>query len=181
MKIRLTETQRNCLRFGYTIGHGAVAVARADTLTKLVRLRLIVADEDGKGGRLTAQGTSVALTLVDDPNRTTFDIMAPAEFDQWEAEQQSADADPSVKASPSLSFLGGEPPKRHTGAERHPSGKNLPDDSDLSQASTDALIVSLCTTLDGMTRTNNVTSLAVLGSYAGRLWWEMAGRGVEFA
>ncbi|MFF7643982.1 hypothetical protein [Streptomyces canus] len=181
MKIRLTETQRNCLRFGYTIGHGAVAVARADTLAKFVRLRLVVADEDGRGGRLTTQGTSVALILSDDPDRTTFDIMPPAEFDQWEAEQQSADADTTLKASTSLSSLGGEPPKRHTGAERHPSGQNLPDDSDLTQASTDDLIVSLCTALDGMTRTSNVTSLAVLGSYAGKLWWEMVGRGVEFA
>jgi hypothetical protein len=181
MKIRLTETQRNCLRFGYTIGHGAVAVARADTLAKFVRLRLVVADADGRGGRLTAQGTSVALILADDPDRTTFDIMPPAEFDQWEAEQQSAAADPTLKALTSLSSLGGEPAKRHTGAERHPSGKNLPDDSDLTQASTDDLIVSLCTALDGMTRTSNVTSLAVLGSYAGKLWWELVGRGVEFA
>ncbi|MEU1908372.1 hypothetical protein [Streptomyces hygroscopicus] len=181
MRIRLTEMQRNCLRLGYTLGNGLVAVNRADTLSKLVELRLVVADADGKGGQLTAQGTSVAIALAENPNRTTFDIMSPAEFDQWEREQSAGSTPEPAPHTSSLSFLNSTPNKRHTGAERYPHGKNLPDDSDVSHASTADLVVSLCTALDNLTRTNNVTSLATVGSHIGRIWWELVGRGIEFA
>ncbi|MDX3232967.1 hypothetical protein [Streptomyces sp. ME19-01-6] len=174
--------QRNCLRIGLTAGNGMVAVYRRDTLMKLVRLGLVTADSDGKGGRLTTQGTSVAAIILHNPDRTTFEIMTPTEYAKWEAKQED-DEEPQVPSKPttSLAFLGSATPKRHTGAERYSGGKNLPDDSDISQASTADLVVSLCTTLDNMTRTTHMTSLAVLGDYAGKLWWEMIGRGVEFA
>jgi len=175
MKIRLSEGQRNCLRFGYTIGHGSVAVPRADTLAKLVSLRLIVADADGKGGRLTGQGTNVAISIDDNPDKTTFEIMSAEEFDAWEAEQAR-----TTNRTSSLSFLGSPPPQRLTGVGSYAHGRCLPDDSDITRASVPDLVVSFCAVMDSVTRTNNTTSLAELGRYAGRLWWEMTGRGVEF-
>lgn len=181
MKIRLTETQRISLRLGFTLGEGNAAVTRADTLKKLVRLRLVIADADGKGGQLTEQGASVAISILNHPNRTLFDIMSPAEFDQWKAEQVTTDTEP-VKSDPlPQGFLNQKTPERPTAAYRHPEGKLLPDDSDLTHASTADLIATFASVMDSVTRTGNTTSLAELSRYAGKIWWEMTGRGVEFA
>ncbi|MFJ1700467.1 hypothetical protein ACIOHC_36350 [Streptomyces sp. NPDC088252] len=60
------------------------------------------------------------------------------------------------------------------------SGRVLPDDSDITTAGTAELVLTFCSVMDNMTRTNNTTGLAELGRYAGQLWWEMTGRGVEF-
>ena len=173
MKIRLTETQRNCLRFGYTVGHGVVAVERADTLTKLVDLGLIVADADGKGGRLTAQGTSIAIGLVGNPNKAVFEVESAGKREPERVKE-------TPKSSP-LGSLASTPPHRFTGAGSYGyTGRSLPDDSDITHATVADLVVSFCEVMDSVTRTNNTTSLAELGRYAGRLWWEMTGRGVEF-
>ncbi|MEU0860662.1 hypothetical protein ABZ352_35650 [Streptomyces griseofuscus] len=59
-------------------------------------------------------------------------------------------------------------------------GKVLPDDSDVTEAPTADLVVTFCSVMENMHRTNNTTSLAQLGRYAGQLWREMTGRGVEF-
>jgi hypothetical protein len=81
-------------------------------------------------------------------------------------------------------FPTGRNPERFTGAgawdgpERN--GRALPDGSDITQASPADLVVTFCSVMDSMTRTSNTTSLAELGHYAGKLWWEMTGRGVEF-
>ena len=81
-------------------------------------------------------------------------------------------------------FPSGKPMQRYTGSgvyERPEyGGQVLPDDSDITHASTADLVVTFCSAMDNMTRTNNTTSLAQLGRYAGQLWWEMTGRGVEF-
>lgn len=78
-------------------------------------------------------------------------------------------------------FPTGRPPQRFTGAGASAdTGSALPDDSDITQADVADLVVTFVAVMDSMTRTNNTTSLALLGRYAGQLWWEMTGRGVEF-
>jgi roadblock/LC7 domain-containing protein len=78
-------------------------------------------------------------------------------------------------------FPSGKPMERFTGAGEHArQGTVLADDSDITRASTADLVVTFCSAMENMTRTNNTTSLANLGRYAGQLWWEMTGRGVEF-
>lgn len=81
-------------------------------------------------------------------------------------------------------FPSGKPVERFTGAGPYErpeyNGKALPDGSDITTASPADLVVTFCSVMDSMTRTNNTTSLAELGRYAGQLWWEMTGRGVEF-
>lgn len=61
-----------------------------------------------------------------------------------------------------------------------PAPRALPDGSDLASATVAELVVTFCTVMDGMQRTNNTSGLAELSRYAGRIWWEMTGRGVEF-
>lgn len=78
-------------------------------------------------------------------------------------------------------FPSGKPVERFTGAGEHAQGgRVLPDDSDITHASVADLIVTFCSAMENMHRTNNTSSLAGLGRYAGQLWWEMTGRGVEF-
>lgn len=84
----------------------------------------------------------------------------------------------------SSGFPSGNPMKRITGAGVYGSAEYgarvLPDDSDITRATPAELVLTFCSVMDSMTRTNNTTSLAELGRYAGRLWWEMTMRGVEF-
>lgn len=81
-------------------------------------------------------------------------------------------------------FPSGKPPERFTGAGAYERpgqyGNVLPDDSDITRAATADLVVTFCSVMDSMTRTNNTSGLAELARHAGRLWWEMTGRGVEF-
>jgi hypothetical protein len=81
-------------------------------------------------------------------------------------------------------FPSGKPMERFTGAGHYArpeeGGRVLPDDSDIASASVADLVVTFCSVMDNMHRTNNTSSLADLGRYAGQLWWEMTGRGVEF-
>jgi len=81
-------------------------------------------------------------------------------------------------------FPSGKPAERFTGAGAYGRpgqyGRALPDDSDITSASVADLVVTFCSVMESMHRTNNTSSLADLGRYAGRLWWEMTGRGVEF-
>lgn len=175
MKIRLTEGQCGAIRHS---SNGIVAVARRDSLARLVGLGLITPDPDGKGGQLTFQGTAVWAELQKNPNRTTFEILSPLKSARWTPGK--AQEEPPAPKGSSLSFLGSTPPPRLTGVGSYVHGRSLPDDSDLTRAAVPDLVVTFCAVMEGMTRTNNTTSLAELGRYAGRLWWEMTGRGVEF-
>lgn len=178
-KVRLTEGQCGAIRASR---NGVVAISRHDSLVKLVSLGLITADPDGKGGQLTFQGTKVWAELQKNPNRTTFEILSPRTSARWAPSKEQEE--PPASRGSSLSFLNSTPPKRLTGvgpyADPGYDGKKLPDDSDLTRATPADLVVTFCEVMDSMTRTGNMTSLACLGEYAGRLWWEMTGRGVEF-
>ncbi|MER6559761.1 hypothetical protein ABT300_18905 [Streptomyces sp. NPDC001027] len=78
-------------------------------------------------------------------------------------------------------YPAGKPVERFTGAGAWAAaGRVLPDDSDIAHATVADLVVTFASVMENMTRTNNTTSLAQLGRYAGQLWWEMTGRGVEF-
>jgi hypothetical protein len=78
-------------------------------------------------------------------------------------------------------YPAGNPVERFTGAGAYAQqGRVLPDDSDISSASVADLVVTYCTVMDNMTRTNNTGSLADLGRYVSLLWQEMIRRGVEF-
>jgi hypothetical protein len=69
MTYRLTDTQAIIIRYHV---RRIVAVRRRDTLAKLVRLGLVTADPDGKGGLLTDAGMVVSALLVASPDRRTF-------------------------------------------------------------------------------------------------------------
>ncbi|MYS59286.1 MULTISPECIES: hypothetical protein [Streptomycetaceae] len=74
--IRLTEHQR--LTLACNIG-GIVATSRRDTLAKLVRVGLVLADTDGRGGVLTPSGKAVAAQAVAEPDRRAFRVGAAPE------------------------------------------------------------------------------------------------------
>lgn len=59
-------------------------------------------------------------------------------------------------------------------------GTVLPDNSDITQASTADLVVTFCSVMEAMVSTTEASTLANLGHCAGRLWREVTGRGVEF-
>jgi hypothetical protein len=93
------------------------------------------------------------------------------------------DASETLRPAFGLGLPSGTLPKwyLYTGAGANAEvGNTLPDGSDVTRAATADLVVTFCTVMDSMARTNNTSGLADLGRYAGQLWSEMTGRGVEF-